>query len=427
MSARKLRHCFKAQAIKVLTNQPLNDIFGNGDSTKRISKWVMELSEHVIDFKKHNAIKSQILVDFVAEWMEPGSATKGAVLKSPWQVYCDGALGTVGARAPAILISPPGIKLRYAARLQLNNEADKCTNNIAEYEAILLGLRKLRAIRIQRCTLRTDSKVVAGQIEKECIAREPTLERYLALVRRMENYFKGFTVEYIERAKNTEADELAKAAARNTPLPADVFLQVILDASIKIVEPNLRVINLIQDEDWCAPIMAYLRHYYEPNSIIEHIRMQQRARSYQIVDNDLYKTSVSCPLLRCVSKAEGQEILSKIHAGTCGGHIGARALAAKVLQQGFYCPIVMDDAGKLISTCEAYQKISHKSKAPAQPVHLIAPSWPLQRWGIDIVGKLTPAQGNYTFTVVAVEYFTKWAEVKPLTNVSSASIKKFFW
>jgi hypothetical protein len=47
--------------------------------------------------------------------------------------------------------------------------------------------------------LKSDSK----QIEKECIARGATLERYLTTVRRMENYFKGFTVEYIERAKNT--------------------------------------------------------------------------------------------------------------------------------------------------------------------------------------------------------------------------------
>jgi ribonuclease HI len=61
----------------------------------------------------------------------------------------------------------------------------------------LLGLHKLRAIGVQRCTLCTDSKVVTGQIEKECIAGEPTLERYLALVGRMENYFKGFTIEYI--------------------------------------------------------------------------------------------------------------------------------------------------------------------------------------------------------------------------------------
>jgi hypothetical protein len=82
---------------------------------------------------------------------------------------------------------------------------------------------------------------------------------------------------------------------------------------------------------------------------------------------------------------------------------------------------------KLVSTCEAYQKFSWKMKAPAQPVQLIATSWLLQRWGIDIVSKLTPAQGNYTFTVVAVEYFTKWVEAKTLTNVSSSLIKKFFW
>jgi hypothetical protein len=146
--------------------------------------------------------------------------------------------------------------------------------------------------------------VVVGQIEKECIARESTLERYLALVKRMENYFKGFTVEYTEQAKNIKADELMKVATRNTPLPADVFLQVISDASIKTVEPEPRVINLIQGEDRCAPIMTYLRHYYEPDITIEHTRMQQRARSYQIVDNDLYKTSILGPLLRCVSKTE---------------------------------------------------------------------------------------------------------------------------
>jgi hypothetical protein len=90
----------------------------------------------------------------------------------------------------------------------------------------------------------------------------------------MENHFKGFTVEYIERSKNTEADELVKVIARNTPLPADVFLQVIPDASIKTTEPEPRMINLIQGEDWRALIMAYLRHYYEPDSIIEHTRMQ---------------------------------------------------------------------------------------------------------------------------------------------------------
>jgi hypothetical protein len=58
MSARKLQHYFKTHTIKVLTNQPLNKIFGNIDTSGRITKWAMKLSKHVIDFEKRNAIKS---------------------------------------------------------------------------------------------------------------------------------------------------------------------------------------------------------------------------------------------------------------------------------------------------------------------------------------------------------------------------------
>jgi ribonuclease HI len=63
-----------------------------------------------------------------------------------------------------ILISPPGIKLRYAVRLQFTKENDKCTNNITEYEVILLGLCRLRVIGVQRCIIRRDSKVIISQI-----------------------------------------------------------------------------------------------------------------------------------------------------------------------------------------------------------------------------------------------------------------------
>jgi ribonuclease HI len=92
---------------------------------------------------------------------------------------------------------------------------------------------------VQYCTLKTDSKVIAIQIESECMARDVTLERYLAIVRRMRNYFKGFIVEHIKRMKNTKADELAKATAKKVALPPDVFFQVIKDPSVKIVEPSL--------------------------------------------------------------------------------------------------------------------------------------------------------------------------------------------
>jgi hypothetical protein len=63
--------------------------------------------------------------------------------------------------------------------------------------------------------------------------------------------------------------------------------------------------------------MAYLHHYYELDSAIQQTRMQQRAQSYQIVANDIYKIFVSSHLLRRVGKDEGHPILSEVYAGTC--------------------------------------------------------------------------------------------------------------
>jgi hypothetical protein len=53
----------------------------------------MELSEYIVNFEKRSMMKSQVLVDFVAEWMELSSAAEGEVPETPWLVYCDGAWG----------------------------------------------------------------------------------------------------------------------------------------------------------------------------------------------------------------------------------------------------------------------------------------------------------------------------------------------
>jgi hypothetical protein len=145
-----------------------------------------------------------------------------------------------------------------------------------------------------------------------------------------------------------------------------------------------------------------------------------------VIRDELYKTSVTGPLLYCLSRDEGKQLLVETHSGVCGGHIGSRALAAKLFRQGFYWPSIIDDASKLVTTCQACQKFSPNSKALSQPSQLITPSWLLQRWGFDIVGPLAIAQGNYKFVVVAVEYFTKRIEAKPLVNIAVAGLKIFF-
>jgi hypothetical protein len=83
MSVRKLHHYFEACRVRVLTNQSLNDIFGNQDCSSGIGMWAMELSEHVVDFEKRSAIKSQVLADFITDWTEPSSYTDGIMIDTP--------------------------------------------------------------------------------------------------------------------------------------------------------------------------------------------------------------------------------------------------------------------------------------------------------------------------------------------------------
>lgn len=88
-------------------------------------------------------------------------------------------------------------------------------------------------------------------------------------------------------------------------------------------------------------------------------------------------------------------------------------------------PTAVRDTIEVAIACEACQKTSNKITAPAQLSQLIAPSWPLQKWGVDIVGELTTAQENYKYAIVALECFSKWIKVKPVANITAPTIKKF--
>ena len=117
----------------------------------------------------------------------------------------------------------------------------------------------------------------------------------------------------------------------------------------------------------------------------------------------------------------------KVRAGLCGSHIGSRPLLGKIFRQGFYWPKAASDAAELVKKCEGCQKCARDQKQPSSLTQLIQPTWPLQRWGLDLLGPLPPAQGKLRYVVVAVEYFSKWIEAKPLATITSATIQKFFW
>jgi ribonuclease HI len=280
MASRKLHHYFEAFKVRVTSDRGLGELFRNPEASTRIAKWAAEMSGYHISFEPRTAIKSQVLADFIVDWIGP---------MGPQQEHCDGAWCHVGVGATEMITSPTGVKYRYVARLSFALESDRCTNNIVEYEAVILGLRKLRALGVTTCIIRTDSKVVAGQIEKEYSAKEPALMQYLTIVRGLEKQFKGFTLHHVERNKNEEADALAKAVAKGEALPSDVFYHVI--GTLAVYNPEglqitqdakgHRIVNVIMAEDWRAPITLYFQGHYHPTDRNEAKRLKQGTRISQ--------------------------------------------------------------------------------------------------------------------------------------------------
>jgi hypothetical protein len=197
MASRKLQHYFQAYHIIVPSSQSLKDIMRNGEATGRIGKWAIELNEFSIDYVHRSSIQSQALADFIADWTPGAQEEEVTKDTKAWTVFCDGSWGTFDAGAAAVLIAPSKVRTCYAARLYFS-----CTNNIAEYEALLLGLRKLTVIGIRRAILKPDSQVISGHVDKSSKARDPKLEKYLDTVRRLEASFEGFFCKkYSKRGK----------------------------------------------------------------------------------------------------------------------------------------------------------------------------------------------------------------------------------
>jgi hypothetical protein len=111
MVARKLRHYFEVHRIRVITNQPLNELFANREASTRIIKWGAKLSEYIVDFERRSVIKAQVLANFVMDWTSP-TPNIDEEIPTPWIVQCDGAWCHKGVRISAVITSPVGVVIR---------------------------------------------------------------------------------------------------------------------------------------------------------------------------------------------------------------------------------------------------------------------------------------------------------------------------
>jgi ribonuclease HI len=188
----------------------------------------VELMGETISFAPRKAIKSQVLADFLAEWVDTQLPT-APIQPKLWTMYFNGSLMKTRAGAGLLFISPLGKHVRYVLRLHFPT-----SNNVAEYEALVNGLRITVELGVRRLDARGDSQLVIDQVMKNSHCRDQKMEAYCDEVWRLEDKFHRLELNHVARRYNETANELAKIASGRTTVPPDVFYRDIYQPSVKL-------------------------------------------------------------------------------------------------------------------------------------------------------------------------------------------------
>jgi ribonuclease HI len=165
----------------------------------------VELIGETLAYAPRKAIKSKILADFVAEWTDT-QLPPPQIPAECWTLYFDGSVMKTGAGL--LFVSPLGKHMRYAMCLHF-----PASNNMAEYEALLCGLKIAIEIGIKHLDVRGDSQLVIDQVMKNASCHDDKMEAYCKAVSALEDKFYGIELNHVPRRYNEEADELAKIAS----------------------------------------------------------------------------------------------------------------------------------------------------------------------------------------------------------------------
>jgi ribonuclease HI len=327
-----------------------------------------------LSYAPRKAIKSQVLEDFLAEWIDT-QLPPVQLQAELWTMYFDGSLMKTGAGAGLLFISPLGVHLRYVIRLHF-----PASNNVAKYEALVMGLRIAVELGVRHLDVRGDSQLMIDQVMKTSSCRDPKMEAYCEEVRRLENKFHGLELNHIARKYNEAANELAKIASNRTMVPPDVFAKDLQQPSIdlgsegRVDGPSLDPPPVPEapstgakamqvegstppsdpEPDWRIPYLDRLIRGDLPSDKTEARRIARRAKTFVVFGDsrELYRRSPTGVLQRCITNEEGRDLLDDLHLGACGHHAAPRTLVGNAFRQGFYWPIAVSDAVKLVRSCK---------------------------------------------------------------------------
>ncbi|XP_064992463.1 uncharacterized protein LOC103998586 [Musa acuminata AAA Group] len=302
--ARKLRPYFQVHTVEVITDQPLRQVLTKFDVVGWLLKWAVELGEHDIRYVPRTAIKAQAVADFIAELTQMEDRDLEQTPEA-WTLHVDGSANSRGAGAGLVLLAPDGRSFERSLHFGF-----KATNNEAEYEALLAGLRLALEMQVAAIHVLTDSQLVAEQLSGGYEARDATMAKYLARVKDLTAKFPYFTLSNVPREENARADALAKLTSKLTS-----------EAWPEVEELPARAIEVAVAAQGSAPItwvQELLRFKKDGTLPLDEVAARHLRHThawYTEESRRLYRRSFAYPLLRCLEPDEAQTVLAETHEG----------------------------------------------------------------------------------------------------------------
>ncbi|GJX78344.1 reverse transcriptase domain-containing protein [Tanacetum coccineum] len=266
-----------------------------------------------------------VLADFIVERPEEegqdDSAREEEPLPARWTLFTDGSSCVDGCGAGVILTDPEGVEFTYALRFQFET-----TNNEAEYEALIAGLRIAEKMGVKNLEVNVDSKLVANQVNGTYIAKETDMVKYL------ENF---------------------------AHLSKQVLVEELKEKSVNEKE----VLAVVEEEGdtWMTPIHEYLTDETLPAE-------RKKARAIK-------------------RPSQANYILREIHEVSCSMHAGTRSVVAKALRTNKML-LLADKCTRthrtLIKACQECQVHKPVPRNPQEKLNPITSLWPFYKWGLHM-------------------------------------------
>ncbi|XP_019176175.1 PREDICTED: uncharacterized protein LOC109171578 [Ipomoea nil] len=401
-SSKRLAHYFQAQPIHVLSHQPLGSFLRNTNSSARMARWAMHLSQFDIDFKPRPAIKGQALADFIVECTAREVTDQVETEDGGWwTLSTDGSSNSKGCGGGVVLVTPEGFRAYYAIRFHF-----KLSNNEAEYEALLNGLRLAVGLRAEKVRIRCDSKLVVSQVSGEYEANEGSMQKYRDAVLRTLREFEGYEIHQVSREQNADVDMLSKLC---TGVPSHIRkIARLEDLETSSIDVSWVFPVQTREPCWIDHIKRYKADGTLPQDEADAKETRLRAPSYVVSGDKLYKRSYNGTLLRCLYPDEAELVIKEVHEGVCSAHQGAYTIARHIMLQGYFWPKMLRDCAEYTKRCPKCQEFQALPGRPVTNYTPVSTAIPFSRWGIDLVRALPTGTGSRKYIIVAIDYFTKW-------------------